>query len=92
MSEDKQGFLKRADAHIFLANEQMNEDISSGEVSASFMFALARFNAWIAASSYKSSEDMAVEKQKAMDYFMNEYKIMLEQHLDEHIKGFNFDS
>jgi len=92
MSEDKQGFLKRADAHIFLANEQMNEDISSGEVSASFMFGLARFNAWIAASSYKSSEDMAVEKQKAMDYFMNEYKIMLEQHLDEHIKGFNFDS
>jgi len=92
MSEDKQGFLKRADAHIFLANEQMNENISSGEVSASFMFGLARFNAWIAASSYKSSEDMAAEKQKAMDYFMNEYKIMLEQHLDEHIKGFNFDS
>ena len=92
MSEDKQGFLKRADAHIFLANEQMNENISSGEVSASFMFALARFNAWIAASSYKSSEDMAAEKQKAMEYFMNEYKIMLEQHLDEHIKGFNFDS
>ena len=90
MSEDKQGFLKRADAHIALANEQMNDNITSGEVSASFMFGLTRFNAWIAASSYKSAEDMAAEKEKAMEYFVAEYKQMLEQHLDEHIKGFDF--
>lgn len=90
MSEDKQGFLKRADAHIFLANDQMTDEISAGEVSASFMFGLARFNAWIAASTYKSAEDMAEEKQKAMEYFMKEYKIMLEQHIDEHIKGYDF--
>ena len=92
MSEDKQGFLKRADAHTHLANDQITDEISSGEVSASFMFGLARYNAWIAAASYKSAEDMAAEKEKAMEYFMSEYKIMLEQHLDEHIKGFNFDS
>ncbi len=52
------------------------------------MFGLARFNAWIEVSTYKSAEDMAKEKQKAMDYFLKEYKIMLEQHLDEHIKGY----
>jgi hypothetical protein len=56
------------------------------------MFGLARYNAWIAASTYKSAEDMKTEKEKVMDYFMKEYKIMLEQHLDEHIKGYNFNS
>ncbi len=90
MSEDKQGFLKRADAHIYLANEQITEVTSSGEVSASFMYGLTRFNAWIAASTYKSAEDLAIDKEKAMEYFINEYKQMLEQHIDDHIKNFDF--
>ncbi len=30
MSEDKQGFLKRADAHIFLASDQITDEITAG--------------------------------------------------------------
>ena len=90
MSEDKQGFLKRADKHIFLANEQMTEDTSPNEVSASFMFGLARFNAWFAAREYDSAEGLAAEKEQTVDYFVKEYKQMLEQHIDEHIRDFDF--
>ncbi|MDQ1310125.1 MAG: hypothetical protein QG601_1395, partial [Pseudomonadota bacterium] len=35
-------FYKRADAHIHLANAQLGE-VGRGKVSASFMYAVARF-------------------------------------------------
>jgi len=37
-----QGFYERANAHINLANEQLQKDIH-GKVSASFSYAAARF-------------------------------------------------
>lgn len=89
---NKEIYIKRADAHILLANEQMNEEVTAGEVSSSFMYGLTRFNAWVAARSYKSAEDLEAEKEKAIDYFVTEYKKMLEQHINEHIKKFDFDS
>ena len=90
MSEKNNGFLKRADAHIALANEQMSEDLTQGEISASFMYGAARFNAWIAACSFESKEDMAEAKEEAMEYFINEYKLALEEHLTHHIEHFDF--
>ena len=37
---------ERADAHITLSNDQLS-DIGRGKVSASMMYAVARFNAWV---------------------------------------------
>ena len=90
MSDKNNGFLKRADAHIALANEQMSEDLTQGEISASFMYAASRFNAWIAACSFESKEDMKAEKAEVVDYFMKEYKLALEEHLDHHIEHYDF--
>ena len=90
MSEKNNGFLKRADAHIALANEQMSEDLTQGEISASFMYGAARFNAWIAACSFESAEDMAKDKDEAIEYFMKEYKLALEEHINNHIENFDF--
>ncbi len=90
MTDKEKGFLQRADAHIFLANDQISEEITPGDVSSSFMYGTARFNAWIAASSFESAEDMAKEKEVAVEYFVKEYKRMLEQHLDNHIESFDF--
>jgi hypothetical protein len=39
-------FFDRADAHINLSNDQL-ADINPGKVSASMMYATARFNAYI---------------------------------------------
>lgn len=88
--ENKEEFVKRADAHIFLANDQMNDEVSAGEVSASFMYGMTRFNAWIAAQSFESKEDMMEGKAEAIDYFMKQYKQMLGEHLDNHIQNYEF--
>ena len=57
MEEKNNGFLKRADAHIALANEQMVDGLKAGDISASFMYGAARFNAWMAAASFETKED-----------------------------------
>ena len=90
MKENNTGFLKRADAFIALANEQLNQNLTQGEISASFMYGSARFSAWMAASSFESAEDKKKKKDQVMEYFMQEYKLALEEHLDNHIQNFDF--
>ena len=90
MEEKNNGFLKRADAHIALANEQMVEGLTAGDISASFMYGAARFNAWIAASSFDTREDMIEEKEKAIEYFLEEYKKALTEHIDHHAEHYDF--
>jgi len=90
MSEQNNGFLKRADAHIVLANEQMKDGLRAGDVSASFMYGAARFNSWMAAASFETKEDMRREKKNAVEYFMKEYKLALEEHFENHIDNYDF--
>ena len=92
MEETKQndkGFFKRADAHIFLSNDQINEDCDAGKVSASFMYATARFNAWICARGFETAGEMLNSKEQMMEYFVKEYTNMLEQNLNEYIENFD---
>tara|TARA_R110002094_G_scaffold174850_1_gene155518 strand:+ start:793 stop:1116 length:324 start_codon:yes stop_codon:yes gene_type:complete len=83
-------FYARADAHIFLSNEQISPAVKPGEVSASFMYSVARFNAWISARGFNSGVEMQQSKQKMIDYFLAEYRQMREENLDDYSK--NFDS
>jgi len=83
-------FLKRADAHIHLANDQISQELSPGEVSSSFMYGAARFNAWVAACEFESAEAMAEAKGEVVDYFVDKYKTVLEEHLKNHIETFDF--
>ncbi len=41
-TDDK--FYERADAHIHLSNDQISGYVAKGKVSASMMYATARFN------------------------------------------------
>src|SRR4029434_9579722 len=50
-------FYERADAHIHLSNEQL-EDIDRVRASASMMYATTRFNAWVSARGVGSKEEM----------------------------------
>lgn len=90
MSEKTNEFLKRADEHIEIANKQLNTNLTMGEVSASFMYGSARFSTWMAASSFESAEDMKEAKQEVIDYFVKEYKLALEEHINNHLVTFNF--
>ena len=83
-------FYNRADEHIHLSNEQISEDIGHGKVSASFMYSVARFNAYVSACGWNSKKEMLDAKQETLEYFLSEYKKMLEENLDDYIE--NFDS
>ena len=83
-------FLKRADEQINVANGQISEEVTIGEVSSSFMYGAARFNAWVAASEFESAEAMSESKDEVVDYFVDKYKKVLEEHIKDHIEKFEF--
>lgn len=88
MAEVDDKFFNRADAHIHLANEQL-ADASKGKVSASMMYGVARFNAYISAAQFNSKEDLKNEKDDIIEYFLKSYKQMLNEHLDDYINNFD---
>ncbi|WP_180063215.1 MULTISPECIES: DUF3144 domain-containing protein [unclassified Acinetobacter] len=81
-------FYERADQHIQLSNQQITEEIGKGKVSASMLFATSRFNAWISACGWETAEQLANAKQETIEYFLAEYRKMLEENLDEYIENF----
>jgi len=87
-SETDEFFYQRADAHIRLANEQL-ADLSRGQVSSSFMYAVARFNAWVAACRAVSANDLRAGKEECIEYFVAQYKAMLNENLDDYIEHFD---
>lgn len=88
MTDVDKAFFERADAYITVANEQA-QSVNRGKVSASMMFATARFNAWVSASGTGSGDELAAVKQEALEYFVTEYRKMLEENLDEYIEHFD---
>ncbi len=88
MTEDADDrFYNRADAVIALVNEQM-EEVDRGKVSASLMFATARFSAFVGASNAPSANDLASGKEEIIAYFVEEYRKMLGENLDDYIANF----
>lgn len=85
---DDTTFYKRADAIIHLANEQVQGEITPGDVSASAMFAVARYNAYISAIDFDSPEAFRGEREEIIKYFTDEYRKMLIDHLDDYTENF----
>ena len=82
------GFWDRADEYIHLANRQCGA-IDAGKVSASLLFAASRFNAFIAASKVTSAEELSQSRAEALEYFTEQFRSMLAENLDDHIKNFS---
>ncbi|ACA88247.1 MULTISPECIES: DUF3144 domain-containing protein [Shewanella] len=72
-----------ADQFIALANELSAKEQDVSKVGTALRFAASRFNAFEAALK---SADLAAEKENALEWFVNEYKAMLNDNLDDHIK------
>jgi hypothetical protein len=88
VSDVDEKFYDRADAHIHLSNDQISEKIDAGKVSASFMYSVARFNAWVSACGWNKAKEMAEAKEETIEYFVTEYRKMLEENLDDYINNF----
>lgn len=82
-------FYERADAHINLSNDQLKDE-EKGNVSASMMYSAARFNAWLSAGGFPYGELMAESRDEIIEYFVQQYRLALEENVDDYIN--NFDS
>ena len=81
-------FFDRADAVIHLANAQ-NKDIDPSKVSASLMYATARFNAFISARRFDAVDEMKTAREETIEYFVKQYRAMLAENIDDYIEHFN---
>ncbi|PLX89351.1 MAG: DUF3144 domain-containing protein [Desulfuromonas sp.] len=73
-----------ADRFIVIANQIVQkEEQGVGRVGAALRYAAARFSAHEAALGTK---DLAADKQKALDWFVDQYAKMLSDNLDQHAK------
>jgi hypothetical protein len=52
------------------------------------MYSVARFNAWVSACGWNSGQELAAAKEEALEYFVTEYRKMLEENLDDYIENF----
>ncbi|MHC1548795.1 DUF3144 domain-containing protein [Phyllobacterium sp. K27] len=86
-SEPNEEFFLRADAIIGIANSQMGE-ATPGEISSSCMYATARFNAFVSAIGHSSSAELKASKAETIDYFVKQYRAMLEENIEDYIKRF----
>lgn len=80
-------FWERADAVIHLANDQC-EAAPRSKVSASLLYAAARFNSFIVASSAANLDELRQDKNEAVKYFTEQYQKMLIENLDDHIANY----
>ncbi|HEX5049125.1 MAG TPA: DUF3144 domain-containing protein [Gammaproteobacteria bacterium] len=89
MKDEEARFYERVDSHIQLSNDQLKGEPNRGRVNASMMSASARFSAYVAASSASSADQMAADRDKTIAYFVEQYRLMLEDHLEDHIANFS---
>ena len=85
--EDERRFYDLAQEHLSVANEQLS-DVSRGQVSASMMYACARFNAWVSASRRESARDLQGAYGETIEYFVAQYRKMLVKNLDDFVANF----
>lgn len=83
-AEKETTIFQLADQFIALANELSAKEQDVSKVGTAMRFAASRFNAFEAALK---SADLAAEKNNALEWFSNEYKDMLNDNLDDHIKN-----
>ncbi len=83
---DKQ-FWDRADQFINIANKQ-SQEVPPGEVSSSLLYAAARFNAFIAASTAKNIDELKKNKEEAIRYFSNQYYEMFVENIEDWIENY----
>ena len=80
-------FLHIADRFIALANEQAQQgDLATA--SAGFLYANARFTAFLVASQCGTAGALEAEKAAAIEYFVNQYAQALTSNIADYEKNF----
>lgn len=81
-------FFETANALIKNANEQA-ATLGEHKVGIAFLYAAARYHAYIAASSVTCAEDLEAGKDKAVKYFSDRFSQLFEANLADYIANFD---
>lgn len=81
-------FFKRTDAFIQVAND-LSKTNDLGKVSASLLYAAARYNAFLVASSAKDKAEADRNKVEAIEYFVDQYRSMLLANMNDYVNKFD---
>lgn len=76
-------FWNFADSFIHLANKHVAKAPST-RVSATLLYAAARFNAFVATANSSSKEEFAADKEEVVAYFREQYEKMLRENLADY--------
>ena len=87
-NEDKT-YYNRVDAVINLLNEQAGVDTPPGFVSASAMFALARYCAFVSAADFEKVADYKTEREEIVRYFTEDFRRLLNENIDDYTENFD---
>jgi len=80
-------FWNLADAFVALANQRCDAT-SRGKVSAAMLYAAARFNTFVVASTVKSKEEFATQREEAVAYFTGQFEKMLRENIGDYEANF----
>jgi hypothetical protein len=80
-------FWKTADS--FIAHANSLNDTDRGVVSAGFAYSSARFNAFVIASQCGNKEAFEAEKDAAVNYFVEQYKLALTENVADYSANFD---
>ena len=80
-------FWKTADS--FIAHANSLNDTDRGVVGAGFAYSSARFNAFVIASQCGTKENFETEKDAAVNYFVEQYKLALTENVADYSANFD---
>lgn len=86
--ERDEEFWKIADEFIKLANSQCDNH-RNGKVSSTMLFAVARFNAFLFASTTKDLDQFKNERDLAIEYFTGQYQQAFIDNLNDYEKNYS---
>ncbi|QIZ77695.1 DUF3144 domain-containing protein [Ferrimonas lipolytica] len=88
--DSNNAFYERANEFIHVANKHNQDpEIKTGEISASFMYALSRYNAWFGSTGFANVDQMKEKKEEMMEYYLAEYRKMLDANMEDYINNFD---
>lgn len=82
-----QQFWDLADSFIELANQHC-ETVRRNRVSATLLYAAARFNSFVVATGTSSKNQLESEFESAVRYFVDQYEKMLRDNLSDHVANY----
>ena len=82
-ADNDKKFIQMADSFIDLANQHC-DDAENPLVNASMLYGTARFSAFITASIAESEATYEANINNAVDYYTEEFKKMLLEHLEQY--------